>query len=203
LGTGLLCSKKNIVYRILLVSFWAFLALDSWNFLHTWDQLFIKKEGKSQSGIPKPPSMFNSIYGTTTDLIHSDHSAQGAQSLQKIAPSLTYGGAIVELRDTRHHHLIAPLAQHQLPFRIISPEHCCRPQEDRKQCAIRTIQELNQSGATLFLPTTHNGRIKKNRDSWITLLKNEAKAYPSYRKHDLWWNILEAKYKQREMPCSP
>ena len=128
-------------------------------------------------------------------------SAQGAQSLQQLAKQLPKGAGIVELRDTRHHHLLAPLTQVQSPFRIVSPQNCCRSNETIDNCAIRVVQEFHQSGGTLILPTAIQGRVKKQRQPWIERLLHEAKAYPSLIQHDSWWYILTAKYSLRPMPC--
>ena len=184
-----------------LLIFWTFLGCNTWSFLYHWDQKFVLHEGKTPSGLPKPPARISSLFSSMTDLVHSDHSMKGAQSLHELGQTIPKGG-IVELRDTRHHHLIAPLAQRAAAFRIVSPQNCCKPHEDMHSCALRTLQEFNQSGGTLVLPNTLGHRIKEQRSEWISTLKNQVQAFPSFAQHDSWWIILPAQYNHRAMPCS-
>ena len=190
-------SFRNMLWIVLSV----FLICDAWSFLYHWDQKFIQHEGKTASLFPQPPAFISFLHSKDNDLLHLDFSTQGAQSLQALSHTLINGAGIVELRDTRHHHLLAPLAQKQRPFRIVSPQNCCRPRENIDTCAIRIVQEFYQSGAALLLPTTIPGRAKKERHQWIQRLQNEAQAYPTWNQHDPWWNILPAKYALRPMPC--
>ena len=185
--------------NVALTLFWIFLACDTWSFLYHWDQKFISNEGKI-STILKPPAYISSLSSSMTDLVHSDHSTQGAQSLQELGHKIPKGG-IVELRDTRHHHLIAPLAQKNKRFRIITPQNCCKPHESMHVCILRTLQEFNQSGGTLVLPSTLGHRIKEQRTEWIQTLIQEAQAFPSFEQYDSWWSILPAQYNNRTMPC--
>ena len=184
-----------------LAIFWLFLGCDTWSFLYQWDQKFVLNEAKTPSAIPRPPTRILAISSVLTDLVHSDHSAKGAQSLQKMGKNITKGG-IVELRDTRHHHLIAPLAQHKKHFRIVSPQNCCKPSETLHACALRTLQEFNQSGGTLVLPSSLGHRIKEQRAVWIQTLIEEAQAFPTFQKYDPWWLTLTAQYHNRSMPCT-
>ena len=193
---------RNIRFgNIGLSLFWMFLACNTWIFLYQWDQKFVLHEGKTPSVIPKPLSNISSLSSFINDLVHSDHSAQGAQSLQELGQIIAKG-SIVELRDTRHHHLIAPLAQRNKEFRIVSPQNCCKPHETMHICVLRTLQEFNQSGGTLVLPRTLDHRIKEQRAEWIQKIIQEAQAFPSFQQYDTWWWTLTAQYHNRSMPCS-
>ena len=196
--TGIL--QKTRIRNIVRCLFWIYLACDSWSFLYHWDQKFVLYEGKTPSFLPPPPFV-SSLSISMTDLVHRDHSAKGAQSLQTIGKNIPKGG-IVELRDTRHHHLIAVLAQQKKETRIVSPQQCCMPKESLHRCALRIIQEFNQSGGTLILPTTLGQRIKTQRSQWIDLLIHEAQAFPSFKKYDPWWYMMHAQHAQRSMPCT-
>lgn len=175
---------------------------DSWSFLYHWTQKFTTNEGISFS-VPTPPRPIYGIHATLSSLTHSDHSAQGAFSLHTLGSQLSSGAAIIELRDTRHYHLLASLAKHNYPYRILSPEYCCRPSETISSCAIRIIQEMNQSGGTLIVPTTNGHRIKQGRQQWVDALLHEAQAYPSLHQYDSWWFVMNATYAQIPMPCAP
>lgn len=176
------------------------LSCDSWSFLYHWTQKFTQKEGIASS-IPKPPTSISAIHSSLLDLTHSDHSAQGAISLQKLGSQLSSGAAIIELRDTRHYHLLASLVKNKYPYRVLSPENCCKPLEALSSCAIRTVQEMNQSGGTLILPTTNEHRIKQGRQTWVDFLLREAQAYPNATRYDQWWFVMKAGYSQVQMPC--
>ena len=193
-----ICSFHSAFRKPLIVLGCVLLFCDSWAFFYYWKQRFVRNEGYEQT-IPVPPLFHHHAY--RSDLIHSDLSAKGAKSLHSLANSTLLGAGTVELRDTRHHHLIAPLKVGHKSSRILTPQNCCKAHESIQICAIRIVREFNQSGHLLVLPSTHGHRIKTSVQHWIQALEEQASAYPTFYKHDQWWNVLSPQYAQRSMPC--
>ncbi|MEC7985583.1 MAG: hypothetical protein VX278_10505, partial [Myxococcota bacterium] len=137
-------SRRFFGLRVIVFTlFWGLLLMDGWSFFYTWETKFIENEGVQKSALPTPPKIFLSRYAKMRGLEHSDVSAIGALSLHKLSLRSQKGAAIIPLRDTRHYHLFAGLAVNQYPYREISPEQCCRPQESERECALRVLQSMN------------------------------------------------------------
>jgi hypothetical protein len=190
LGVGLgLLIKRFTKGWIITVLFSGFLLIDSWGFFYVWGNLRTEMTGATEVRLPTPPKAWLAQYRNTTDITLRDLSLYGGVELAAmVEESGQRGVAIPRLRDERHRSLMAFAAMYNAPFTVLDPGKCCSGRGVGPKCAADIIQQVNNAGLFLFIPTSIKGveRVHANEENWRTYLQNAAEELGSTSESSYW-----------------
>jgi hypothetical protein len=193
---------RNRLWSLPLIILLFLSLFDGWSFFHAWGEKRVEVTGAKQSIIPSPPTQWSNQYKKMTDLTLRDLTLWGGVRLAELVEQYPDGVAVPRLRDDRHRSLSGLAEIYGVPHVVLDPGNCCTGRPADEYCAVDIVEQLQNSGVTLAMPTTIKGVQRMNRfeERWGKALVSAMNAYPNI-KTDRFWLVLEAEDLGGERPC--